>query len=184
MAMLKKGLGIFVGLVAVLFISGFILPSQVHVERAILINATPTEIFPVVSDLTAWDSWSPWANLDPDMEMTITGSGVGQTMHWHSEDPRVGDGTQEITALASPNSVRTHLDFGSQGIADAALTLNPQDNGTLVSWSLDTDMREGVSTLMKPINTYFGFLMDSLIGKDYEAGLASLKAVIEASTPN
>jgi hypothetical protein len=40
-------------------------------------------------------------------------------------------------------------------------------------------MRAGVPTLLQPISTYFGFLMDGMIGQDYEAGLANLKALVE-----
>lgn len=47
-------------------------------------------------------------------------------------------------------------------------------------WSLDSDMREGVPLLMQPISTYFGFLMDGMIGPDYETGLQNLKALAES----
>ncbi|MEO1507365.1 MAG: SRPBCC family protein [Cyanobacteria bacterium J06633_23] len=162
------------------FVAGFVLPSQIHVERSLLISAPPTEIFPMVSDFNQWEAWSPWAKMDPNAEMAISGTGVGQTMEWHSEDPDVGNGTQEIMGMESPSYVSTHLDFGDQGMADAMLTLTPQGEGTLVSWTLDSDMRAGVPTVMQPISTYFGFLMDSMIGKDYEKGLSNLKALAES----
>ncbi|MEM9266746.1 MAG: SRPBCC family protein [Cyanobacteria bacterium P01_F01_bin.13] len=178
--MLLKVLGGLAAAVLLVFMAGFVLPSQVHVERSLLISAPPTEIFPLVSDFNQWDAWSPWTDIDPNAEMTISGSGVGQTMAWHSEDPQVGSGTQEVIGLESPNYVNTHLDFGDQGMADATLTLTPQDDGTLVSWSLDSDMRAGIPTLEQPISTYFGFLMDSMIGKDYEKGLSNLKTLAES----
>ena len=149
-------------------------------ERRLLISAPPTEIVPKVSDLNQWEDWSPWAKMDPNAEIAISGAGVGQTMEWHSEDPDVGNGTQEIIDLESPSYVSTHLDFGDQGMADATLKLTPQDDGTLVSWTLDSDMRAGVPTVMQPISTYFGFLMDSMIGKDYEQGLSNLKVLAES----
>lgn len=178
--MFLKILGGLATAVVLLFVAGFVLPSQVHVERSLLISAPPTKIFPLVSDLNKWDAWSPWAEMDPNATMTISGTGVGQTMQWHSEDPQVGDGTQKVIGLESPNYVTTHLDFGDQGMADAMLKLTPQDEGTLVSWSLDSDMRAGVPTLMQPISTYFGFMMDGMIGKDYEQGLNNLKALAES----
>lgn len=179
MTTFSKVIGIVFGLAVLVFISGFILPSRVHVERSIVISAPPADIFSLVSDLNEWEAWSPWAQMDPNMELAISGAGEGQTMRWHSEEPMVGDGSQEIIALESPNYVNTHLDFGDRGVADAAFTLTPEAEGTLVSWSLDTDMRAGVPTLLQPISTYFGFLMDGMIGQDYEAGLANLKALVE-----
>ena len=118
--------------------------------------------------------------MDPDAEMIIKGSGVGQMMEWHSEDPQVGDGTQEVVAIESPDYIKTHLDFGDQGMADATIKLTPQDNETLVSWSLDSDMRAGVPTLMQPISTYFGFMMNNMIGTEYEKGLSNLKTLAES----
>ena len=178
--MFLKILGGLATAVLVAFMAGFVLPSQVHVERSLVISASPTEIYPLISDLNQWDAWSPWADKDPNAEMTISGSGIGQTMEWHSEDPQVGNGTQEVIGLESPNYISTHLDFGDQGMADATLKLTSQDDGTLVSWSLDTDMRAGVPTLQQPISTYFGFLMDNMIGKDYEQGLNNLKTLAES----
>ena len=111
--------------------------------------------------------------------MTVTGSGLGQKMIWASDDPEVGEGSQEITALEAPTFLKTHLEFNGQGIADASFELIPGDGVTEVVWSLDSDMREGVPVLAQPISTYFGFAMDSMVGKDYETGLQNLKAVVE-----
>ncbi|MBX2863111.1 MAG: SRPBCC family protein [Leptolyngbyaceae cyanobacterium MAG.088] len=178
--MFSKLIGGLGAVLLLVFVVGFVLPSQVHVERSLVINAQPTEIFPLISDLGEWNAWSPWAAMDPDAEMTISGTGVGQTMQWHSEDPQVGDGTQEITGLESPSQMTTHLDFGDQGMADATWQLTSQADGTLVTWMLDTDMREGVPTLMQSISTYFGFLMDGMVGKEYEKGLSNLKSLVES----
>jgi uncharacterized protein YndB with AHSA1/START domain len=158
----------------------FFLPSQVHVERKTLINASPEQVFAQVSDFNAWQAWSPWAKIDPNAKMNIQGSGLGQTMTWQSENPKVGNGSQKITQLDSPRKLITHLDFEDMGSSDASFVLEPTDGKTLVTWSLDTDMREGVPLVKKPMNTYFGFFMDSMLGKTYEEGLANLKAVVEA----
>lgn len=166
--------------VAIALILGFVLPSKVHVERQTLIDAAPEEIFTHVSDFNAWGAWSPWATMDPDANMTIKGSGVGQSMTWDSENPKVGKGSQQFTQIDEPNKVVTHLDFGDMGVSDASFTLKPTEGKTLVTWSLDSDMREGVPLMKKPMNTYFGFFMDAMLGKTYEEGLANLKALVEA----
>ena len=63
-----------------LVIIGFALPSHVHVERQTTIQATPDRVFARVGDFRQWEAWSPWANIDPDADMHISGSGLGQTM--------------------------------------------------------------------------------------------------------
>lgn len=180
MSWLKKSVGAIAALIIFVIGTGFLLPSTVHVERDITIKASPETVYALVSNFKQWEGWSPWANLDPDAEMTITGSGLGQTMTWSSEDPQVGQGCQEIIDLEPPYFVKTHLEFEDQGSADAAFDLTPADEGTHVVWSLDSDMREGVPLLMQPISTYFGFLMDRMIGPDYETGLQNLKALAES----
>ncbi len=179
MSLIKKLIGVVLALVALVIAGGYLLPSNVHVERAILVNAPPEQVYALISDFNAWDAWSPWAKLDPNAEMTVSGSGMGQTMSWDSENPQVGHGIQSIVAMDAPSLFKTHLEMGDMGRADAAFTLQPEADQTRVVWSLDTDMREGVPVLKQPINTYFGFLMDSMLGNDYETGLRNLKHLVE-----
>lgn len=180
MPLIQKLAGAFLGVVILVIVAGFLLPSKVHVERSLLIDAPPEEIYALISDFGAWGDWSPWAELDPDASMQITGSGLGQKMVWSSQSPQVGSGTQEITGLDAPDYLETHLDFGANGEADAAFRLIPEGEKTQVIWSLDTDMREGVPLLKQPVNTYLGLLMDSMVGQDYETGLTNLKALVES----
>lgn len=169
-----------VGVVALLFGLGLVLPAHAHVERAIVIDAAPEQVFAQVSDLTAWKAWSPWASMDPAAQMTVEGSGLGQRMVWSSENPQVGEGSQQVTEIDAPNHVQTHLEFGGQGIAEATFDLALAGNGqTQVVWSLDAEMRDGVPFVMKPVSTYLGFLMDGMVGGDYETGLQNLKALLE-----
>ena len=172
------GLG---ALVLIIIALGFVLPDRVHVEREAVINAPQEEVFALISDFEAWNSWSPWAEKDPNAQYTHTGAGVGQKMVWASDDPNVGNGSQEITKLDEPNMLVTHLEFDGMGEADASFTLSPAENGgTKVVWAFDTAMRKGAPIYMMPMSTYMGFLMDGWVGKDYEQGLANLKEVAEA----
>ncbi len=169
-------------LIAIVILLGFVLPDKVHLERETTINASQEEIFALVADFNQWNSWSPWAKLDPDAEYSLSGSGVGQRMEWKSEHPDVGHGAQEITALDAPNSVSTFLDFGDMGRANATFKLSPAGDGaTKVVWGFDTNMRDGVPVYMQPMSTYFRFFMEGMLGPQYEEGLANLKAVAEAS---
>ena len=179
MSLLQKIMSALLGFVVLTIAVGFLLPSGVHVERDLLIDAEPEDVFPLISDLHAWNEWSPWATMDPDAAIQITGSGQGQTMMWSSANPQVGQGTQEIVSLEAPHLLKTHLEFGQQGIADATFNLISQGEQTQVVWSLDTDMRAGVPLWQQPISTYFRFLMDAMIGKNYETGLQNLKALVE-----
>ncbi|MBE9033383.1 SRPBCC family protein, partial [filamentous cyanobacterium LEGE 11480] len=171
---------ILMGLVVVVFCAGFLLPAQVHVERQIVINAPAEQVFAHVGDLQQWNDWSPWAKIDANTEMKVSGSGVGQQMTWASDNPEVGSGSQQITQIDAPNTLQTHLEFDGQGLADATFNLVPEADGTRITWGLNTNVRENTPFLFKPISSYAGLLLDSLVGADYENGLQSLKQLVEA----
>ncbi len=176
--MVKKILIGIAGLFVVLIALGFVLPDKAHVERSIVVKAPPERIYALVADLNESGKWQPWSAMDPAMTQEVTGEGVGQKQIWKSK--KLGDGSQEIVSLNPPTHVDYALDFGDMGVAAAAISLEPIAEGTKVTWSLDTRMREGVPVYMQPISTYMGFFMDAMVGKDYEKGLANLKRAAEA----
>ena len=179
MSWFKKTFAILASLFVVVVIVGLVLPSQVHVERKITINSRPQKIYPLIANFKQWHRWSPWAKIDPDANFKIVGRGVKQKMFWSSDDPRVGKGSQEFILVNKQTQIKTHLDFGKQGIADASFNLTAEGDATQVTWSLDTDMRAGVPIYMKPFGAYLGFLMDSMVGKDYEQGLNNLQKLVQ-----
>ncbi|MEM9567040.1 MAG: SRPBCC family protein [Cyanobacteria bacterium P01_E01_bin.34] len=158
---------------------GFALPDHVHVEREITISATPDRVFALVGDLQQWDAWSPWAKIDPDAHMHISGSGLGQTMVWSSQNPEVGSGSQMITELEESRYLHTHLEFDGQGQADATISLESTDDGTRVTWALDSDMRQDAPVWMAPASPYLGLMVKASVGRSYETGLQNLKTAIE-----
>ncbi|HME41026.1 MAG TPA: SRPBCC family protein [Steroidobacteraceae bacterium] len=172
--MLKK---ILIGLAAVLMVLaviGLLLPRKVRVERSVEIARPASLIYATVNSFQLFPKWSPWQNLDPNMHQSTAGprDGVGAKLVWSGND-KVGTGTQVITASTPNQSVASDLDFGKMGVAKSAILLVPQGSSTRVTWTLDVDM--GAS----PVGHYFGLMMDGMIGKDYEAGLSKLKALVE-----
>lgn len=153
----------------------YLLPRNVIVEREIVVNAPAEEVFERVSSLQAFSEWSPWRDDDPDMVVTYSGpeSGVGNIMEWTSDDPQVGNGRQEITEVIENESVRTALDFGDMGTAQAWWLLDDVDGGTRVVWGLDADMGNS------PVGRWMGVFMDGMVGEDYERGLERLRAGVE-----
>ena len=176
---MKKFLLATIGLVVVLLIAGYyFLPSSVHLERETVIEAPPHTIFALVNSYARFNEWSPWAEIDPEgteYEYSGPAQGVGAKMAWRSENNEVGVGSQEITGSTPYSEVLTALDFGDQGTAEAFYRLTPEGSGTRVVWGFDSEMGS------KPIAKFFGyFLMEGMLGPQYEQGLASLKALAES----
>ncbi len=169
---------LFIALIIVLVAVSYLLPRHVSVARSITINAAPEAVFPLVNSLQAGQAWSPWLSRDPEAKLVYSGpdSGIGNTLEWSSDHPNVGNGKQVITASEAPKRVETDLDFGEEmGTAKAAFVLEPAGSGTLITWSLDTDMG------MSPMGRWLGLMMDGWIGADYEKGLANLKSLAESN---
>jgi uncharacterized protein YndB with AHSA1/START domain len=175
MNVLKKvlvGLGIFV---AILIFIGLALPSKMHVQRSIAIEAPASTVFPYVNDLKLFNQWSPWASIDPDAQYTFEGpdSGLGARMLWGSENPGVGSGVQEIVASEPNRRVEVVLDFGDQGTGSSYYELKPDGNNTIITWGFDSEFGYDL------VGRYFGLLMDDMVAAEYDKGLAKLKDVVE-----
>ncbi|MEL6494037.1 MAG: SRPBCC family protein [Cyanobacteria bacterium J06623_7] len=179
MSWILKITKILASLLALVIVVGLILPAKVHVEREIAIGSRPQKIYPLIANFQQWNKWSPWAKIDPHAEFKVVGRGIKQKMFWSSEDPRVGEGSQEFLVLDKPNQIKTHLDFGKQGTAKANFALIADGKLTRVIWSLDTDMRADIPLYMKPFAAYLGLFMDSMVGKDYELGLRNLQQLLQ-----
>lgn len=180
MSIVKKILLGMLIVVVLLVLIGFLLPARAHVERSTTIEAPAAAVFALVDGFRSFNKWSPWAERDPETEYLFEGpdSGVGAKMSWASQNPQVGTGFQEVTVSEPPERVRTHLDFGSQGTAEAFFELEPVDSGTAVTWGFDTEFG------MNLVSRYMGLMFDNWIGADYEAGLAKLKALAESLPPD
>ena len=164
--------------VVVLVVLGLALtqPDSFSVQRSVRIQAPPEKIYPLMADFHRWGEWSPWEHLDPAMKRTHSGaaSGPGAIYQWDGND-EVGAGRMEVTAAQAPTEVQIKLDFirPFEGHNTTVFTLAPQGSATQVDWRMSGPM-PFVSKLMQVFVS-----MDKLIGKDFESGLAKLKAVAE-----
>jgi carbon monoxide dehydrogenase subunit G len=163
-------------LVVLLVLVSFMLPSQVHVERALTINAPPEKVFEQINTLKNWEKWSPWHKLDPNMKLEYEGApaGVGAKYTWESQQRNVGSGSLAITQSTTNYLIQTAMDFGGQGQAKGTFKLEKEQAATKVTWSMDSDLGKS------PIAKFFGLLMDKMVGPDFEKGLNNLKSVSEA----
>lgn len=174
-----KWLFYLIAAVALIVVGGsFLLPRQALVTRSIEIAAPPDKVVAIVGDLRRFNEFSPWADLDPNIKYTFEGpeSGLGQQMNWSSENADVGSGSQTIIRYEPPNFVETQLDFGMRGKPVASFDLVPATAGTNVTWTFRSNL-EGIPA------KWFGLMFDRWIGRDYEKGLAKLKAVAERPAP-
>lgn len=173
--MLKKiAIGVVVLVLIVLGLAAM-QPDSFRVQRTIAIKAPPEKILPLISDFHNWTSWSPWEKLDPAMKRTYSGApkDQGAVYAWEGDD-KVGAGRMEITGQA-PAKVDIKLDFLKpfESHCQTEFALETKGELTTVSWTMS-----GPSDFMTKLMG-LAVSMDSMIGKDFEAGLANMKAVAE-----
>jgi hypothetical protein len=147
-----------------------------EVVRATSIGADPARVHALIDDFHEWPAWSPWEDLDPDIQRTYSGpaSGVGAHYAWRG-NRKAGQGTMEITASSSE---RIDVDLVFMKPFDSAskvsFDLVPTDAGSEVTWTMRGEQKGVWGVIGKVVS------MDRLVGKDFEKGLARLKAVLEA----
>ena len=140
--------------------------------RTIVIDAPPAAIRPLITDFKEWVKWSPWEGLDPDLERTYTGEGVGARYAW-SGNNKAGQGSMTMTAIA-PEQIDIDLVFEKPFKASNKIVfvLKPQGEQTEVEWSM-TGERNLLFAVMGKL------FFDNAIRKDFDKGLAALKAAVE-----
>ncbi|UPJ63905.1 SRPBCC family protein [Bradyrhizobium sp. 191] len=164
-----------VGIAAVL-VFALTKPDTFRVERSLAVKAPADAIYPLVADFHRWTGWSPYETRDPAMKRTFgrTAAGKGATYAWDGNN-NVGAGHMEILEANGPSRLRIKLDFERpfEGHNTAEFTFVPQGDATLVTWAM-----YGPAPFLSKVMQVF-VNMDSMIGKDFEAGLAGLKKLTE-----
>jgi uncharacterized protein YndB with AHSA1/START domain len=170
-------------IVLLLLVIGFVIvvalqPADFRVERTATISAPPSEVFAQVNDFHNWNAWSPWAKLDATMKQTFEGpaAGTGAVYTWVG-NKEVGEGRMTITQSRPNELVQIKLEFIKPFEANntTEFTFKPQGGQTAVTWAMF-----GKNNFMAKA-FHLSFNMDKMVGKDFEKGLAQMKAVSEAA---
>lgn len=175
--MRKAILFTLLGLIVLFIIVGYALPSKWKVERSIVINKTPQDIYPLIASFKkGWPQWSSFDQEDPGIQYTYFGAedGVGASRSWTSK--RMGDGTQSITVANPAKGVEFKLMMTKNNfILTGDITFEPVGNATKVTWADAGDVGD------KLFIRYMLVMMDKMIGPAFEKSLANLKAKAEAA---
>ena len=166
---------ILVVLIAALLAYAATRPGSLHVERSTIVIARPDKVFPLINDFRNWSGWSPYEKRDPAMKKVFSGApnGKGAVYEWDG-NKELGKGRMEMID-AQPSRIAIKLDFVRpfEGHNVATFTLESEPAGAKVTWAMD-----GPASFMMKVMCIF-INMDNMIGRDFAAGLANLKAIAE-----
>jgi len=163
--------------VGVIFVAGgLMLDKSYDLNRSIIIDASPRDVHAFAGDLEKWDQWMPWWEEDQSIEVTRgkKTEGVGASQTWTSEQ-----GNGEITITASDR--KTGIDYDMAFISGekrmpskGAIRYEEVGKKTRVTWSMKGEMNIPI------MGGWLAATMDMSMGKQFDRGLANLKAKVEA----
>ncbi|CAM4353439.1 SRPBCC family protein [Zobellia roscoffensis] len=168
---------IIVNVVVLILILSLIAPKTYNVFRTVEVAKPRNEVFQYLKSLKKMDEWSPWAKKDPKMNKKFTGTDgeVGCTSYWNG-NKEVGEGEQEIKRIIEGERIESELRFLKpfKSTSDCYLQVDDIEEGnSKVTWGFSGNHKF-------PMNIMMLFMsMDKAVGKDFEAGLASLKENLE-----
>lgn len=171
------------GLIGLLLIVSFFLPTKTHVERSIDINANAKHIYNLVNNFKAWKQWSPWHKKDTNSIYTYAAiyEGNGASYSWKSNHPDVGNGTMKIISSVPNEKIEIELNLNDFGGSRADFNMKETGGIVHLTWNFDSDTKD-LPLYWVPISKLFGLFMDGMLGPDYEAGLKSIKEIAESKT--
>ncbi len=149
-------------------------PSEFSISRTLAIRATSAELFSRVNDFHRWADWSPYDKRDPSLQRTFEGAaaGKGAIYRWVGNKD-VGEGSMALRESVPASRIEIELAFLKPfpGNNQVVFTFEPSGEETRVTWA----MTGRYAFVPKLVGVFLN--MDQMIGKDFEAGLASLRDV-------
>jgi Polyketide cyclase / dehydrase and lipid transport len=172
---LRIAIGIAV-LIAGILVFAATKPNLLHIQRSILINASPDNIFALINDFHSWSGWAPQDNEDSTMTRTYRGAayGKGAVSDWNSTGS-AGKGRMTITESVPSEMISIEVDFVKPLEARNLnhFTFEPAGRSTKVTWTMN-----GTNLYVMKIMSVFRN-MDGVIGPHLESGLVNLKTISE-----
>lgn len=163
---------IFIGLAIYIAVQ----PNSFEVTRSRTINAPASVVYNNVIDFKNWESWSSWAEDDPDMIITLPEQtrGINGSYTWEDVD---GVGIMKTTDTKANEMIVQEMQFAEFPKSDVRWKLTPNGpNKTDVTWTISgKDLPFG----FKAFSVFMGG-MEKQIGPNYERSLTKLDSILVA----
>lgn len=169
---------IIASLVAIVLVTPLFIDGSYAVEKEVVINQPNDIVFDYVKHLKNQDEFSVWAQMDPDMNKTFTGTDgtIGFISAWDSEDKDVGRGEQEILKIVEGERIDFELRFYEpfETTDNAYITTEVvNDSVTLTKWGFTGKMNY-------PMNIMLLFMdMEGMLGPQLQEGLDNMKNILD-----
>jgi uncharacterized protein YndB with AHSA1/START domain len=150
-------------------------PDTFQIARTARIAASPERLFPLIDDLRRMNTWNPYALRETGGISSYEGPASGKGAAFAFAGSKSGSGRIEIVDSTFPREVVLRLSMVKPFKADntVTFTLEPHGPATDVTWAFS-----GRQPLLGKV---MGLVIDCdrMMGRDFEEGLANLKAIAE-----
>ncbi len=167
MAPLAKVFGGIAAVLVTLMLIGVVLPGTWTAEASIQIEAAPAEVFPFLNDLSRWDMWTNWGEIDS--ELSDPSRGVGASRVW--DDPNFGSGSVTITGSGPPTFVRYEVEVEGGASVTGELRIQALGEKSRVTWREEGDFGRN------PLMGYVARGMSESQGTQMAEGLEKLRYI-------
>jgi hypothetical protein len=176
---MKKVVKTFVILIILVIGLFFIIPlfldTAYSLKRTVTVDASKEKVKSYMANFENFQEWSPWAEMDKEMEVEISGKPgeIGSKYEWEGNED-VGEGVMKITDT-SEDTVKIHLMFKEPFESESPTYYAFKDVGgkTEATWYMEGE-------IAYPWNIIGLFSsMEDAIGEDFKRGLEKMKGKIE-----
>lgn len=143
--------------------------AKMNIERSVLINKKPEEIYPLINNFDNWSLWSPWDVLEDNIKNTVR----DDKKYFEWEGDITGSGNMTITDEKENQFVNSDLLFLKpwKSKAKVGFTLKAEGDSTRVMWWMEGKLPFFLFFMKK--------MMEAAVGMDFVRGLNMLKDLAE-----
>lgn len=166
---------IILGIIVAILVVAAVMPGKYVIEKHIVINKQPAEVFSKVADFNFYREWNPWQKSEPGAKYKISGTPatVGHRYDW--EGRKIGSGSLTVKSLTPNSKIDLDLEFIKPWKSKAFdnWIFEDLENGTTkVTWHNSGPLPYPTARLMGPV-------ISKNLSTQFVQGLNSLKEMCE-----
>lgn len=172
MRLIKGFLLTITGLFIIVTLISLLIPSQVRVERGVMINANAEKVFAEIRNLRHWSHWQPFLKTEGiKMNFSADSTGLNSFCEWEANGKK---NKFIITAMRQNEITAVLVREGENDVVNTISVLPLSDSNTVqVGWKALTKLK------WYPWEKFYGIFIEKITGQGYQDALNSLKEYAE-----